>query len=86
MCGKLNREQLQSNREGALTSELCIFLCHRVQHCVSGNVWKLNRELLLSHREGALTSELCIFVCHHVQHCVIGNVWEAEQRAPPEPP
>ena len=45
---KLNRELLLSHREGALTSELCIFVCHRVQHCVSGNVWEVNRELLLS--------------------------------------
>ena len=61
-------------RESARPSELCIFVCHRVQHCVSGNVWEVNREQLLSHRDGALTSELCIFVCHRVQHCVSGNV------------
>ena len=42
---KLNREQLLSHREAALTSELCIFVCHRVQHCVSGNVWEAEQRV-----------------------------------------
>ena len=66
MCRNVNREQHLSHREGDLTSELCIIVCHRVPHCVSGNVWEVNREQLLSHRVGTLTSELCFFVCHRV--------------------